>query len=100
MQHSIFRLHRKYIAPFTQLHGVCSLNANSDLHWMIEVCTATQMQITTFISITYHYWRSPAVLDSSCKTSSELCRQSLDVSDPFIRVPSGASFQTVEVLGC
>src|SRR2546425_3474375 len=28
---------------------------------------------TTFISITSHYWRSPAVPDSSCKTSSEQC---------------------------
>src|SRR3989442_218753 len=28
---------------------------------------------TTFISITSHYWRSPAVPDGSCKTSSEQC---------------------------
>src|SRR5437867_6055924 len=52
---------------------------------------------TTFISITSHYWRSPAVQDGSCKTSSEQCCQSLVVSEPFIGVPSGASFQTVEV---
>src|SRR3989442_10264876 len=26
-------------------HGVCSLNANFDLHWTIGVCTATHLQI-------------------------------------------------------
>src|SRR3989442_1536345 len=26
-------------------HGICRLNANSDLHWKIEVCAATHLPI-------------------------------------------------------
>src|SRR2546425_3362434 len=49
-------------------HGVCSLNAKflSSLDDRTSHCNT--FANTTFISITSHYWRSPEVPYSSCKT--------------------------------
>ena len=48
-----------------------------------------KVQCTIFISITIN-WRSLAVLDGSCKISSEQCCQSLDVM-----IPSGDPFRGI-----
>ena len=57
-----------------------------------------KVQCTIFISITIN-WRSLAVLDGSCKISSEQCVSPWMLWS-FLGIPFGASFHTVEMLEC
>src|SRR3989442_10785766 len=80
-------------------HGICRLNANSDLHRKMEFA------LQHICKYHLHLHHIPLLKISSGSgwflqnLFGAMC-QSLVVSDPFIGVPSGASFQTVEVLGC
>src|SRR5437867_3992533 len=89
------KTHHKW--PLCQIVSTRILHKESKFQSSLEVRSlhVNSIAYPTFISIIFHNWRSPVVADSSCKTSSEQCCQSLVVSDPFIGLPSGASFQTV-----
>src|SRR6267154_2446270 len=85
-------------------HGICISNVNSDIHWKIGVRTAIQLQMPPsspshpIIGDLQWFRMVPAKpLRSNVSVPGSLI---LFCNDLFTEIPSGASFHTVEVLGC